>query len=157
VTTTPFNRAQLAGILAAHVDHLTAAIRANASIGLPDDELGMERAAELLGLHKRNLLADEQSAGIRLLLDAMTAALTDRSAPTFLPAGFRRDVVVAVKCAVCEYEYDEDESYTVHFESVKQATDAVRDAGWTVLADGRVLCQSDEPDHEALRAVSSAL
>lgn len=67
-----------------------------------------------------------------------------------LPAGFRRDTVIAVKCAVCEYEYDEDESYTVHFDSVKQATDAVRDAGWTALSDGRVLCQNDDPEHQAL-------
>ena len=67
-----------------------------------------------------------------------------------LPAGFRHEHVVAARCAVCEYEYDEDESYTVHFDSVKQATDTVRDAGWTALSDGRVLCQNDDPEHQAL-------
>jgi hypothetical protein len=67
-----------------------------------------------------------------------------------LPEGFRRDTVTAVKCAACEYEYDEDESYTVHFESVELATEAVRDAGWTVLSDGRVICQADDPEHQAL-------
>ncbi|MCL6733325.1 PGDYG domain-containing protein [Streptomyces neyagawaensis] len=69
-----------------------------------------------------------------------------------LPAGFRSEQLVAVRCAACEYEYDEDESYTCYFNSVEQATTCVRDAGWTVLKDGRVLCTAeDDEDHDELR------
>ncbi|MFF7259508.1 hypothetical protein ACFZCL_04330 [Streptomyces sp. NPDC008159] len=68
-----------------------------------------------------------------------------------LPAGFRSEQLVAVKCAACEYEYDEDESYTCYFNSVEQATTCVRDAGWTALQDGRVLCPADDEDHAELR------
>ena len=68
-----------------------------------------------------------------------------------LPGGFRSEQLVAVKCATCEYEYDEDESYTCYFNSVEQATTCVRDAGWTVLKDGRVLCPADDEDHAELR------
>lgn len=103
MTETP-TRAQLAGILAVHVDHLTAAIRANASIGLPDDEIGMERSAELLGLHKRNLLADEQPAGVRLLLDVMLAALAKQYEAAVSSAPADRAALVEGVSAALEHD-----------------------------------------------------
>ncbi|WP_314411415.1 hypothetical protein [Streptomyces sp. DSM 40484] len=68
-----------------------------------------------------------------------------------LPAGFVRTSVVTVSCACCQYTHDEDESYTVMYESVEEATQAVKDAGWTVLDDGRVLCDSEDSEHQDLR------
>jgi hypothetical protein len=96
-------------------------------------------------VERGNAALDDIETAVRTWI----AAHPDQT-PETLPEGFRRDTAIAVKCAVCEYEYDEDESYTVHFESVKQATDSVRDAGWTVLSDGRVICHGDDPEHQAL-------
>ncbi|MDX3455082.1 hypothetical protein PV396_24595 [Streptomyces sp. ME02-8801-2C] len=73
-----------------------------------------------------------------------------------LPAGFRTAVVIAVKCAVCEYQFDEDQSYTVHFDTLAEAHQVLRDHGWTVLADGRAVCDSDGPDHDEWRGTSEA-
>lgn len=72
-----------------------------------------------------------------------------------LPAGFRSAVVIAVKCAVCEYEFDEGQSYTVHFDTLDEARQVLRDHGWTFLADGRAVCDSDEDDHHELRGTTS--
>ena len=82
-----------------------------------------------------------------MVVDEVAEWLEGRAGTDGLPDGFRRDVVVAVQCSVCEYEYDEDESATFYFDSVKRATDAVKDAGWTSLADGRVICGSDDEEH----------
>jgi hypothetical protein len=173
---------QAAQALATHIDHLIAGIRANSEAGLPEDAPGMERASELLGLHKAKLLNGDQPGPIRPLLEALAsafasqgavesahalerrwralriytgAAATLRDALTVpapgLPSGFTRSSMISVSCACCEYTYDEDESNTLLFDSVKDATRAVKDAGWTVLADGRVLCDSDDADHQALR------
>lgn len=98
-----------------------------------------------IAVNKGNTALDEIETAVR----RWTTEHPEQTAET-LPDGFRRDTCVAVKCAVCDYEYDEDECYTAHFTSVKQATDTVRDAGWTVLSDGRVLCQSDDDEHQAL-------
>ncbi|MGY1498582.1 hypothetical protein ACW4TU_18615 [Streptomyces sp. QTS52] len=80
-----------------------------------------------------------------------TAPLAAADRDGVLPAGFRSVVAIAVTCAACEYEFDEDESHTVHFDTVAQAQQVLRDHGWTVLADGRAICDSDEPDHHELR------
>ncbi|MEU4170989.1 hypothetical protein AB0F46_29430 [Streptomyces sp. NPDC026665] len=77
-------------------------------------------------------------------------AVLDDQEPNVLPTGFRPDTVVAVKCAVCEYEFDEDESYTVHFLSVEHAHQSLRDHGWTILDDGRAVCDHDDAEHLAL-------
>jgi hypothetical protein len=104
-----------------------------------------DSAPNLAAIERGNAALDDIETAVR----AWVAAHPEQT-PERLPEGFRRDTVIAVKCAVCAYEYDEDESYTVHFDSVKQATDSVRDAGWTVLSDGRVICQSDDAEHQAL-------
>ncbi|MGW0795969.1 hypothetical protein [Streptomyces sp. NPDC002692] len=70
------DRSWLTGSLAAHVDHLTAALRANAATGFPKDRTGMERAAKLLELHQSRLLAGDGSEGVKQLLDAMLNATT---------------------------------------------------------------------------------
>jgi hypothetical protein len=59
--------------------------------------------------------------------------------------------MVSVSCACCQYTYDEDESNTLLFDSVEDARAAVKDAGWTVLEDGRVLCDADDAEHQELR------
>jgi hypothetical protein len=172
---------QAAQALATHIDHLIAGIRANAEAGLPEDAPGMERASELLGLHKAKLLNSDQPGPIRPLLEALAsafaaqgavesahalerrwralrlytgAAATLRDALTVpapaLPAGFSRSSMVSVSCACCGYTYDEDETHTVLFDSIEEATRAVKDVGWTVLEDGRVLCDPDDADHQAL-------
>lgn len=91
--------------------------------------------------HERwRLLTDGKDTGVQLY-ETKTYALRD------MPQGFRHVHAVAVRCAVCSYELDEEESYTVFFDSVKQATEGARDVGWTVLADGRVLCSGDDQEH----------
>lgn len=178
----PATRAQAAIALVTHIDQLIASLRANAEVGLPEDQPGMERATELLGLHKAKLLAGEQAVSLESLLNAVAAAFAARSAverayalarqwgvlraygdaatklravlaapPEALPAGFARSSMVSVSCALCEYTYDEDESNTLLFDSIEEATKAVQAAGWTVLDDGRVLCDTDDPEHQALR------
>lgn len=76
-------RATIAGLLAVHTDHLNAAIRGNTITGLPEVKPGMACASGLLRLHKEQLLADVEPQGVRLLLDAMTAAFSaeDRRCP----------------------------------------------------------------------------
>ena len=101
--------------------------------------------ANLAAIERGNAALDDIEEAVRRWV-----AANPEQTPETLPDGFRRDTVIAVKCAVCEYEYDEDESYIVHFDSVKQASESVRDAGWTALSDGRVICQSDDDEHQAL-------
>jgi hypothetical protein len=175
------HRSQAAQALATQIDHLIAGIRANAETGLPEDAPGMERASELLGLHKAKLLNGDQPTPVRPLIEDLAsafaaqgavesahalarrwsslrlytgAAATLRDALTVpapgLPAGFTRGSFISVSCACCGYTYDEDETYTVFFDSIEEATRAVKDIGWTVLEDGRVLCDPDDADHQAL-------
>lgn len=75
----PF-RVHAAGILAEHADHIAAAIRANTETGLAEDAAGMERAAELLGLHKARLLTSEHGGALEPLLFALTAAASAQGA-----------------------------------------------------------------------------
>ena len=67
-----------------------------------------------------------------------------------------RSKAIAVKCAACEYQFDEGQSYTVHFDTLDEAHQVLRDHGWTVLGDGRAVCDSDDPDHDEWRGVSEA-
>ncbi|MBP5930166.1 hypothetical protein F3K39_19045 [Streptomyces sp. LBUM 1479] len=85
---------------------------------------------------------------------AVADALDGPSQP--LPAGFTREVCVTVKCAVCEYEFDEDESSTIHFEDLSTAHATLRGYEWTILADGRALCPTEDSEHQALREPSDA-
>ncbi|MFI2033699.1 hypothetical protein ACH470_03205 [Streptomyces bottropensis] len=85
---------------------------------------------------------------------AVADALDGPSQP--LPDGFTREVCVTVKCAVCEYEFDEDESSTIHFEDLATAHATLRGYEWTILADGRALCPIEDSEHQALREPSDA-
>ena len=58
---------------------------------------------------------------------------------------------ITVACSLCKYVYDEDE-YTAHFADLAEARKALRDTGWTI-ADGAVICSSDDPDHRQAIAV----
>ncbi|MGW3847152.1 hypothetical protein [Streptomyces fagopyri] len=77
-------------------------------------------------------------------------AVLEGQEPNALPAGFTASTCLTVKCAVCEYEFDEDEDHTIHFVSVEQAHQVLRDHGWTVLDDGRAVCDHDDEQHVAL-------
>jgi hypothetical protein len=177
----PSHRNQAAQALATHIDHLIAGIRTNAETGLPEDAPGMERASELLGLHKAKLLNGDQPTPVRPLLEALASAFAEQGAVESAhalerrwralrlytgaaatlrdalsvpapgrPVGFTRLSMISVSCACCGYTYDEDDSEVRLFDSVEDATRAVRDVGWAVLEDGRVLCDSDDADHQAL-------
>ncbi|GGX99082.1 hypothetical protein [Streptomyces fructofermentans] len=71
--------------------------------------------------------------------------------PVETPAGFERITGLTVKCAACSEGYDEGEGVLL-FDSVREATAAVVDAGWAELKDGRVLCAEHDEGHEALRS-----
>lgn len=55
---------------------------------------------------------------------------------------------ITVACDVCNYAYDEDE-YTAHFTGLDEARKALTGTGWTITADRKVFCASDDPDHQA--------
>lgn len=55
---------------------------------------------------------------------------------------------ITVACDVCKYKFDEDE-YTVHFADLAEARKALAGTGWTVTADSKVFCGSDDADHQA--------
>ncbi|MFM9602713.1 3'-5' exonuclease [Streptomyces turgidiscabies] len=71
--------------------------------------------------------------------------------PSILPGGFTAETCVTVKCVVCEYEFDEDDSHIVHFEDLDTAHATLRGYDWTVLADGSAICPDDDAEHQALR------
>ncbi|MEU4172138.1 hypothetical protein AB0F46_35305 [Streptomyces sp. NPDC026665] len=178
---------QAAQVLAAHIDHLIVGLRDNAATGFPEDRPGMERATELLGLHRAKLLTGDQAVVLLPLLYSLAsgisaqaavenahalarrwgmlrayggaatelrAALTGRG--PLLPAGFTRISMISVSCTCCGYTYDEDEAHTLLFDSDGEATRAVKAAGWTVLAGGRVLCTAEDDDHEQLRTPANS-
>ncbi|MEV0015406.1 hypothetical protein [Streptomyces tendae] len=55
---------------------------------------------------------------------------------------------VTVACEVCGYTWDEDE-YTAHFADLNEARKALTGTGWTITADRKVFCASDDVDHQA--------
>ncbi|MCL6734410.1 hypothetical protein [Streptomyces neyagawaensis] len=85
---------------------------------------------------------------------AVADALDGPSQP--LPDGFSREVCVTVKCAACEYEFDEDESSTIHFEDLTTAHATLRGYDWTILADGRAICPAEDSEHQALHEPGDA-
>ena len=56
---------------------------------------------------------------------------------------------ITVACDVCKYAYDEDESYTVHFDTVDQARTILHPEGWLITADRKVFCASGDIEHQA--------
>ncbi|MGW5429983.1 hypothetical protein ACWET9_22635 [Streptomyces sp. NPDC004059] len=55
---------------------------------------------------------------------------------------------ITVACDVCNYAYDEDE-YTAHFDNLTEARKALTGTGWTITADSKAFCASDDMDHQA--------
>ena len=76
--------------------------------------------------------------------------------PSVLPAGFSIETCVTAKCAVCEYEFDEDESSTIHFEDLDTAHATLRGYDWTILPDGRAVCPVDDKEHRSLYETDDA-
>lgn len=74
----PLDRAQLAGILAAHTDSLAATIRSYTEIAPVPLHAGMRRAVSFLDLYKQQLLTGQWTPEMRRLLDAMLDSLTDQ-------------------------------------------------------------------------------
>ncbi|MFF7308118.1 hypothetical protein [Streptomyces sp. NPDC008137] len=55
---------------------------------------------------------------------------------------------ITVACDVCKYKFDEDE-YTAHFADLDEARKALSGTGWTITADRKIFCASDDIDHQA--------
>lgn len=60
----------------------------------------------------------------------------------------REHACITIACDVCNYRYDEDE-YTAHFADLDEARKALTGTGWTVTADRKVFCASDDIEHQA--------
>lgn len=70
----------------------------------------------------------------------MTAAVAETNSESSL---FTEHHCVAVHCTGCNEGYGDD--WTIHFESLSEALEALRDAEWTVTTD-EVLCPSCQPE-----------
>lgn len=73
----PVDRATLVGILAVHAEQLAATLRSNASTGIPQLRAGVERSADLMDLHRRQLLAGQWTGDVRQMLTAMLEDITE--------------------------------------------------------------------------------
>jgi hypothetical protein len=56
----------------------------------------------------------------------------------------------SVVCDVCDYIYDEDRNGLVVFDSPEEAAQGVLRRNWKRLSDGRVICPSDDAEHQAM-------
>lgn len=59
----------------------------------------------------------------------------------------REHTCITIACDICNYAYDEDE-YTTHFHNLDEARKALAGTGWTITADRKVFCTSDDKDHQ---------
>jgi len=55
---------------------------------------------------------------------------------------------LTVTCDVCGQPYKPDD-YDVHFADVAEARDSTRADGWTITADRKVICGTEDGDHQA--------
>lgn len=55
---------------------------------------------------------------------------------------------VTLACDVCRAKYQPDD-YAVHFADLKEARSLTRAEGWTVTADRKVICGTEDEDHHA--------
>jgi len=90
---TPLTEQQLAGLLAVHADMLAATLRSNAATAIPQLRAGVERSADLMDLHKRQLLAGHWTGDVRRILTAMHAAVTSEMAASLARDGFGVDEI----------------------------------------------------------------
>lgn len=54
---------------------------------------------------------------------------------------------LTVSCDVCKTPYEPDD-YAVHFRDIAEARDGTRIDGWTVTADGKAICGTEDNDHQ---------
>ena len=55
---------------------------------------------------------------------------------------------ISIECDICGLEYDPD-GYSVHFRDLAEARDLTGREGWTVTADGQIICALGDADHQA--------
>jgi hypothetical protein len=55
---------------------------------------------------------------------------------------------LTIACDVCGLKYEPDD-YAVHFRDIPEARDCTRAEGWTVTADRKVICATEDDDHQA--------
>lgn len=55
---------------------------------------------------------------------------------------------LTVICDVCKTPYEPDD-YAVHFRDLAEARDCTRGEGWTVTADRKAICGTEDEDHQA--------
>lgn len=60
----------------------------------------------------------------------------------------REHACITLACDVCKYVYDEDE-YVAHFANLDEARKALTETGWTVTADRKIFCATDDTEHQA--------
>jgi len=60
----------------------------------------------------------------------------------------REHTCITIDCDVCRSAYEPDE-YAVHFRNLAEARDSTRREGWTITADGKVICGSEDDEHLA--------
>jgi hypothetical protein len=70
---------------------------------------------------------------------------------------FKTCKVIEIRCALCNYLYDEDGEGVSCFNTEEQAVKTVLIDGWEKLSDGRVICADDlSEDHVQARAEERA-
>lgn len=60
----------------------------------------------------------------------------------------RTHACLTVICDVCGEKYQPD-GYTVHFANLTEARDLTRAEGWTITADRKAVCGTEDGDHQA--------
>lgn len=55
---------------------------------------------------------------------------------------------LTLACDVCGIKYEPDD-YSVHFADLAEARDCTRTEGWTVTADRKVFCGTEDGEHQA--------
>lgn len=55
---------------------------------------------------------------------------------------------LTLTCDVCGEQYEPDD-YAVHFRDIPEARDCTRREGWTVTADRKVICATQDDEHQA--------
>lgn len=60
----------------------------------------------------------------------------------------RTHTCLTVTCDVCGEKYQPDD-YTVHFANLAEARDLTRPEGWTITADRKAICGTQDGAHQA--------
>ena len=54
---------------------------------------------------------------------------------------------LTLTCDICGEKYEPDDC-TVHFRDITEARDCTRTESWTVTADHKVICATEDDDHQ---------